>query len=492
MDRTNTYNQIAKATGIFGGVQIINIITKIARSKLIAILLGPTGVGTFGLYQSAISLVYTVSSMGLRVSAVRTISQSVQNDNPDKIIRVNKTLKSWILLTGFLGTILVLIFSKKISFWTFSSLDYTLGFMVLSLSLLIQSLTSSHLAILQGYRKLSWLAKANVYGSLIGLLFSVPIIYYFRYAGIVPTILISFISSLLFSWFYAKKIKIKNVKMVLSEIFSEGFGMVQLGIMLTLSSILTNGTMYLLRIYITKTGGLTEIGYFQVFWAIINGYVGMIFTAMSTDYFPRLAAKSNALEPMKQLVNQQAEIALLILSPILVILSSLISFFIKTLYSAEFSPVNEVIQYAIIGIFFKTLTWSMGYIILAKGEGKTFLLMEIVANILSFSFSIIFYNLLGLKGIGMAFSAYYALYLIIIFILVNKRYCFKMEQQLIKISIVVILFISFSVFQKLTFSHTFSIIISAILIISSILFSINELRKRIDLTKIIKKIIQKF
>ncbi|MEG2281843.1 MAG: O-antigen translocase, partial [Rikenellaceae bacterium] len=56
------YRDIVKATSVFGGVQVFNILIGIVRSKIIAILLGPEGMGISGLLQSATSLITGLTS----------------------------------------------------------------------------------------------------------------------------------------------------------------------------------------------------------------------------------------------------------------------------------------------------------------------------------------------------------------------------------------------------------------------------------------------
>ena len=63
-----SYRQIMKATSIFGGVQVINIIIQIIRSKVIAVLLGTTGVGVMGLLITTISFIAKLTGFGLNTS----------------------------------------------------------------------------------------------------------------------------------------------------------------------------------------------------------------------------------------------------------------------------------------------------------------------------------------------------------------------------------------------------------------------------------------
>lgn len=88
--------------------------------------------------------------------------------------------------------------------------------------------------------------------------------------------------------------------------------------MMTLSgSIMTTLFSYILKAYIGNIGGLEEVGYYQAFFSIVNGYIGVIFTAMATDFYPRLSANNNDNIGMTLLVNEQISLSLLILCPVL-------------------------------------------------------------------------------------------------------------------------------------------------------------------------------
>lgn len=71
----SSYRSIFKATSLFGGVQVYQILIQIIKSKFIAILLGPAGIGIIGLYQSGLQFVQQLTNMGLAQSAVRDVSE---------------------------------------------------------------------------------------------------------------------------------------------------------------------------------------------------------------------------------------------------------------------------------------------------------------------------------------------------------------------------------------------------------------------------------
>ena len=73
-EEQSSYRQIMKATSIFGGVQVYNIIISVIRSKFIAVLLGPTGMGISGLLTSTTGLIGNITNLGLSTSAVKNVA----------------------------------------------------------------------------------------------------------------------------------------------------------------------------------------------------------------------------------------------------------------------------------------------------------------------------------------------------------------------------------------------------------------------------------
>ena len=80
----SSFDDLFTSLGFFGGVEFLKIITQIIRSKFMAVLLGPTGIGLYGLYVTTIGLTSTITNFGLDVSGVKFISsikKTVQKTN---------------------------------------------------------------------------------------------------------------------------------------------------------------------------------------------------------------------------------------------------------------------------------------------------------------------------------------------------------------------------------------------------------------------------
>ena len=74
-ETSSSYSHILKYTSIFGGVQGLVILIGMVRNKLIALLLGPQGMGLMALFNSTVRLISDTTGLGLGVSAVRELSR---------------------------------------------------------------------------------------------------------------------------------------------------------------------------------------------------------------------------------------------------------------------------------------------------------------------------------------------------------------------------------------------------------------------------------
>lgn len=489
--KKTTYRQIIKATSIFGGVQVFNILISIVRSKFIAVLLGPAGMGISGLLVSTMGLIGSITNFGLGTSAVRNVSVAAASQDTGKIRTTIAVLKRMVWITGVFGAFLTIILSPYLSELTFGNRDYTLAFIGISFALLLTQLSTGELVILQGLRKLKYLAKADMAGMILGLFISIPIYYKFGSQGIVPAIVISSFFSFFLNKFYASKIGVKNVSVSKEILRSEGFSMLKMGFMLSLSGLITVSASYILKLFIGRFGDLEQVGLYNAGFAIINTYVGMIFNAMVTDYYPRLSEVSSDNEKSKNVINSQAEIAILILAPILLVFLTFVDYAVILLYSDEFLGVNEMLHWAALGMFFKTVSWSVGFIILAKGASKLFIWNELIGNIYLLLINLLGFYFLGLYGLGISFFIGYVIFFGQIYFVARIYYGFKFENEVYKIFLIqfVLGVICFVVMEFLAapYSYFVGVLLSSI----SIGYSYIELNKRLDIKQIIQKFINR-
>lgn len=486
-EQRSSYRQIMKATSIFGGVQVFNIFISIIRSKVVAVLLGPAGIGIIGLLRSTTDFIGRITNFGLSTSAVKNVAAANTSEDYNKVAVVVSVLRRLVWITGTLGTLVTILLAPFLSELTFGNKEYTFAFIWISITLLLSQISSGQLVILQGLRKLKYLAKADLAGTTFALLISVPIYYAWGIQGIVPAIILSAFVTVIFTWRFASKVKIERIKINKEILFSEGSDMLRLGFILSLSSLIEVGASYIVRIYISHKGSVEQVGLYNAGFAIINTYVGMVFSAMATDYFPRLSGFAHDIGKSKHIINQQAEIALLILAPILTVFLTFINWVIILFYSTKFVAVDSMIHWAVLGIFFKATSWPIAYIIVAKGDSKLFFYNELIANLYMLFLNIIGYQLGGLEGLGISFLLGYLIYLVQIYILARNKYKFSFEKAIYKIFTIQFILGIVCFASNRLLNPTYSYFLGSLIILLSSYYSFRELNKRLSLVTLINE-----
>jgi len=481
----SSYKQILKSSSIIGGTQIFTILIQIIRSKIIAVIIGTTGFGILGLLQTTISLISNLTNGGLGVSSVRDLSEAYSKKDYAKTTMVVSVVKKLVIITGLLGTGIMLFFSKYLSKIVFGNGNYTLHFAFASVTLFLMQFTVWQNVILQGTRNINYLAKSNMIGSTIGLILTVPLYYIFKIEGIIPAIIISALITPVVTSYFVKKINIPTSKVSFKNAFIQGKDMINLGMMLNLGLIISQITSFIIRTFIGRSGGLEQVGLYSAAFTIINGYMNIIFTAMSTDYYPRLCSVSHDNEKSYNMINQQAEIILIVLGPILIVFISFIHYGILILYSQKFLGINLMLQFAAIAMLFKGASFSVAHLFLAKGASKIYFWNELVSNIYLLILNILGYYFWGLNGIGISFLLGYFLYFFQVLIVARIYYNYKISKDFVKLILIQTLLVSAMLLLVLFFNTQFYLKI--LLIMITFLISYKLLSKKIDIKNIIKR-----
>jgi len=239
-------------------------------------------------------------------------------------------------------------------------------------------------------------------------------------------------------------------------------------------------------------GGLEQVGLYTAGMAILNKYVGMIFSAMSTDYYPRLTGVAKDSVKFNATINHQTEIALLIVAPIIIIFLMLINYVLVLFYSSKFIPANSMLQWMALGMVPKTISWALALTMMAKGDSKLWFWSELIAVAYMLGLNIVGYKYLGLKGVGISFLLGTLLYTLQVYFIARIRYLFVLDSECLRI-IVISLLLSTGVFMLVAFNPTIlNYFFASIFFILSSVYSLQELNKRIDLKDIFYKVMVRF
>ena len=443
MAEKTSYGSIFKSTFLFSFVQVVRILVGVIKNKIVAILLGAEGMGIMGLLNNAASLIKTGAGLGISQSAVRDISHANGTGDQEKISRIINIVRKVVLFTSFLGMFITIVLSPLLSKWEFGDYTYTLAFVFLSISVFFEIFVDNQLAILKGTRQLRSLAKASIWGALIGLITGVPLYFWLGVKGIVPSFIISAFATFLVTRYYVNKINYERTKIPIRIVVKEASPMVKMGAALMFTTLLGMISTSIIASYMRYAGGLSDVGFYNAGMMIVHSYFGVVITALTTDYYPRISAVNQDNEKLSQELNQQSLVSVLLTSPLIVLFLLLLPFFVKILYTDEFLPIVNFMKIAMFGTLITIVSNQADMIIVAKFKIRVFTIVAVSMRVFQVVISILLFKYLGLIGMGVAEVLRSFVHLIIFTVLDYKMYGIKFNMVFLRVA-AIILFITLS------------------------------------------------
>ena len=239
---------------MFGGVQVVSNICSVVLNKLVAVWIGPAGMGLFSIFNSAIDMLRSGTSLGLRTSAVRDIAMAHGSGDTKALNRTVAVVRRWAWFISIFGAVSTMALAPALSLWSFGSTDHLWDFVLLACVLLFNGFANSELAILQGLEKLKRLANASLLGTVMGLVLSIPLFYWLRIDSILISLIVYHASLLVAALIYRHKGSAK-VTVSNKEALREGSAFVQLGLLMTLSEFITMLFNYIFSAYLNRVAG---------------------------------------------------------------------------------------------------------------------------------------------------------------------------------------------------------------------------------------------
>lgn len=410
MSEGSSYRQILRSSSIMGGAQGINYLVSLLRVKVVAVLLGPGGVGIIGLYMSVTGLLGAVTSMGLSGSAVRAIARAEGQSDPMAVARSIRMLRRLCWVTGVLGWVATAALAVPLSQWLFKSNQHAWALALLGSSLLISSISNGQQALLQGLRRIGDVARVQVAAALVNGVVTIALYAVLRERGIVPVLVANAVVTLAFSWWFARQIDVPQVVMGWRDAVAEARPMLALGAAMMWSGVLSLLLDLFTRTLISRQFGMESAGLYQAAWTLSGMFAGFVLGAMGTDFYPRLTAVIHDRRSAIRAVNEQTEIGILLALPGLLATLALAKWVIWILYSSAFAPAADILAWMVVGVFGRVLSWPLGYIQLALGAGRWFFATEVTFLAIQAALVSWLVPQHGPLGAAYAFAGCYVLY----------------------------------------------------------------------------------
>ena len=373
------------------------------RTKAVAVLLGPAGVGLVGLYVSAIGLVGTFAQFGINESGVREVAAAAGTKDAERVAGTVKTLRRICWLTGFLGWVLCFALAWPLSLWTFGSPEHSWAIAILGGAVLLDLVSGGQRALLQGVRRIGDLARLQIASAVITTLIAVCIYWFLGQEGILPVIILTSLVQLGTSWWFSRRIELVSVQQAWSETWRNSVILVRLGSAFMYGAVLGSVVGLAVRALIVRELGIDAAGIYQAAWALSGMFVAFVLQAMGADFFPRLTSVASDNLQVNRLVNEQVEVGMLLALPGVLATIVLAPWLMSLFYSKQFLAGGDLLPWFAIGVFTQVITWPLGMIQKAKGASRWIFVSMTHGHLLNLLTMWAAVGLFGLTAVAIAF-----------------------------------------------------------------------------------------
>lgn len=426
MSEGSSYRTILRSSSIMGMASVLNILSSLLKMKVAAVLLGPAGVGLVGLYQNLVQTAATVAGLGFGSVGIRQIATAQTQGGAKAVGRARRALFWGTLGLSVVGALAFMAVSGWIATYILQAPERQADVAWLSLGVALTVAAGSQGALLTGLRRIGDLARVQVASGVLGAILGVFAIWRWQAEGLVIMVLVAPAATFaLGHWYVARLGRPEGPPLALNEMAADWREMTRLGVALMLSGLAVTLGHLAVRGVIQRELGSDAQGQFQAAWSIGMTYLGFVLGAMGTDYFPRLTAAIGDRDAAVRLVNEQTEVALILAGPVLLAMLALAPWVIQLLYSPEFAPAVEILRWQLLGDILKVMSWPLGFVLLAEGAGRSFIMAETIGIGIFVAVVAIAAPRIGVAATGVAFLALYLGYLPLVYLYGRRRIGFR-------------------------------------------------------------------
>ena len=197
-----SYRRILKSSSIIGGASFLNIAIGLLRTKVLAVLLGPTGVGLVSLYRGLLTTTSTVATLGLDTVGARQIAEADAKEDARALAIARRAMFWAALVLGSAGTMAVWILRRRLAEWVLGGAAHADAVGGLALGVALTGVGASQGALIQGMRRIADIARITIYGAASNTVVGVALIWRRGQAGLVSYVLVTPVAVFLLGRWY--------------------------------------------------------------------------------------------------------------------------------------------------------------------------------------------------------------------------------------------------------------------------------------------------
>lgn len=409
---------LIKVFSFTGLSTLIKLITSYVNVKVVASLIGPSGIALIGQLQNFVMIMTTLGAGGINNGVVKYVSESRESEG-----ELNKFISNGFKLTVyfslFFGLLLILL-SSPLSKWILLDEQYHYVFLFFGVTLLLLSLNNFFLSILNGYKEFKKFVVLNIVTSVIGLIFTISLVLLFRLKGaLIATV--TYQGVVLFvTLFYLRKSSWFKKAILLGAWDKEVIRkFLSYSVMALVSAATVPVSQLLVRGYLINNYSVASAGFWEGMNRISGLFLLFFVNSFSVYYLPKLSEIHDKQVLRREIINTYK-----IFAPILFVallgLYLLKDLVINILFTKEFYPMKELFFWQLLGDFFKILSWILAFVMVAKSMTKIYIITEILFSAMFVGTSYFFINKFGVIGATESYFITYFCYFLVMILIFRK------------------------------------------------------------------------
>lgn len=419
-----------RATALLSGSSVFTILLSLASTKVLATVLGPNGYGYYGLLQSFLAVTALLAGMGMSTALVRC--GAVAASTGDALESANLRAGAW-AVSGLLCAVvlpLLILLRVPLSEWALGGKEHQWAVLLIGVSLCFTMGLNVQNGILNAYHRVEALAAYAMVNSIVNAAINIGAVAAWGQAGVAPAVLLGSVGSWGASrWFLNRNIPKAATPITLRGVIGAVRSLASFGIPFTASTVVGTGIQLGLPILVLHLVDTRGVAFYRAASAISVGYLGFLITAMGQDYYPRVSAVRNDVGKMVTLVHEQYRMVMLMSGPIILGTLALVPILVPIVFSRQFVPTVEILEWQLIGDIFKFSSWTISFAILARCAPSAYLISEMVGGGAMILNTWLGVKYLGIPGLGAGFLTAYAVYYLTVRLVLGRSLPFRETRE---------------------------------------------------------------
>jgi PST family polysaccharide transporter len=401
---------LIKTSLLSGIATVVKIINGFLVTKIIALYIGPAGMGFIGQFQTFVAVIMDLATGAITGGVVKYTAE-FRDDETEKQKVWSTTLRISTIATLLISVILIL-FHRPLSELFFKTDEYASIFLVFACTLILFVFNNQLLSILNGQKEIKKLISVKIASSFVSLGLTGTLAYFFGlYGALLSNVVgqsIVFVVTLTFvlksEWF-----KLRLFTQKIDPVYVKKLG--KFAAMAVVSTVALPVSRIIVRDYLGESISWESVGYWEGVWRISSVYLSLITVSLSIYYLPRLSEIKDSGELKRELFYGYK-----VILPLVITMAGVIyllrDFAIVALFTKEFMPMSDLFLFQLTGDVIKIAGWLLSYVMIAKAMARKFIFTEILFSVTFIVLNILFINIFGLVGVTYAYALSYTLYLI--------------------------------------------------------------------------------